>query len=125
VIVEYLRSGKKYKSEVTLKTKGNSTSMISSEEYDYLAELGFELRDLTRREVATFGVRGIKVVSIVKSSIIDKTNMEPGFIVTSVNHSAVKSLEEMLEIIRQSTGRILLGGYYEYDREEYFYTFNK
>ena len=122
--VEYIRSGKKYKSEVVLKTRGNSTSVISSDDYDLLSQLGFELRDLTRREIAQYKIKGIKVISIVRGSKIDRTNMEPGFIITMVNDEDVKSVEEFINMIQEEDGRVLLGGYYEYDTDPYYYAFN-
>ena len=123
--VEFLRNNKKMKTEVVLKNKGNSTALLASTDYKYMSELGFELRDLTRNEFQTLRQKGAKVISIERGSKIYRTNMDPGFIITSVNDKKVSSVEEVVEEIKRSPNKVLLEGIYEDYPGEYYYAFAK
>ncbi len=121
VSVEYIRKGKKYKTVVVLKNQNNTTALVSNE--TVLKELGFELRDLTRVEQQNLKVNGAYVLSIIRGSKIERTNMDPGFIITKINDSKISSVEDVLEILKNATGKIMLEGIYESYPGEYYYAF--
>ena len=125
LMVDYLRENRKSTARVVLKNKRNSTALLASGDYKYMSELGFELRDLTQNEFQGLRQKGAKVVSIERGSKIYRTNMDPGFIITIVNDKKVSSVEEVIEAIRRSTGKVLLEGVYEDYPGEYYYAFAK
>ena len=121
VSVEYVRNGKKYKSVVILKNKSNTTTIVGNE--SMLKDLGFELRDLTRSEKQTLKVRGAYVLSITRGSKIERTNMDPGFIITKINDQDISGVEDVLNILKSASGKIMLEGIYESYPGEYYYAF--
>lgn len=121
--VEYYREGKKQKAKVLLKNKSNSTTVIASSDENLLKDLGFDVQDLTAEEVHQAGVTGVKVVSIIRGSKIERTNMEPGFIITKVGDKKVGNLEEFIKILKASKGKVMLEGVYEDYPGEYYYAF--
>lgn len=123
--IGYIRDGKKAQTDVVLKTKANSTAILSSNDYDYLEEIGFEVRDLTRKEIRSFSARGAKVISIVNNSIISNTNMDPGFIITEVNGQMINNVEQLLRLIVEAEERIVMKGFYENYPDQYVYAFVK
>jgi len=123
ISVEYIRSGKKQTAEVILKNKSNSTALVSGENEDFLLELGFELRDLTREERRRLDARGVKVISIYRGSRIERTNMDPGFIITKIDNKPVDSLEDLVEHLKNGSGKVMLEGVYENYPGEYYYAF--
>ena len=123
IYVEYIRDSKRKKAKVILKNKSNSTSIISAKEKRILNDLGFELRRLTRLEEQKIGVSGVKVISIFRGSKIERTNMDPGFIITKVNDSPISDVDEFIDLLKGAEGKVMLEGVYENYPGEYGYTF--
>lgn len=123
ISIEYIRKGKKYKVSVILKNKSNSTSIITAKEENVLKDLGFELRNLTRDETRRLKLNGVKVISIYRGSKIERTNMDPGFIITKVDNQRVASVDDLIEILEDAYGKIMLEGIYENYPGEYYYAF--
>ena len=123
ITVEYIRNGKKYTAKVTLKNKSNSTELVSEKTENVLLELGFELRNLKREEKRRLKVDGVKVISIYRGSRIERTNMDPGFIITKIDNRPVNSVEKLVEALKNARGKVMLEGVYENYAGEYYYAF--
>lgn len=123
--IEYWRQGSRENTRVTLKNKNNSTELVQAFDAELLEGLGIELRDLSSKERAKIQMSGVKVVSVRKGSKLDATNMRPDFVITRVNDRRVFSVEQVLEAMRSADGtRITLRGFYEGDKEPYYYVFD-
>ncbi len=124
ITVEYIRKGKKYETQVTLKDKSDNVELARFERrLGILDELGFELRNLTDTEERRTGVKGVKVISIYRDSRIERTNMDPGFIITKVDDTNVSSVEEILDVLDNASDKVMLEGVYENYPGEYYYAF--
>ena len=124
ITIEYIRDGEKRKSEVTLKNKSNTTSLIGARDDDLLMRLGFELREMTDRERKKLKIgSGVYVVSILRGSAIEKTQMDPGYIITKVNDKRVSSVDDMITEFKNTKGTVMLEGFYENFPGEYYYAF--
>jgi serine protease Do len=124
--VEYWRNGQKYNVNVLLKDLNNSTKVASFVKGDELeSDLGFELRNLSREEQQRTHIQGAMVSSIRRGSIVHDTNMQPGFIITSVNGNRVSDISETMECIRNAYNSLVLDGYYEGEPDLYSYRFRK
>lgn len=122
--VEYIRKGKKGKTKITLKNKSNDVAAtFDNDEDDLLKDLGFELRNLTSSEARRLKVEGVKVISIYRDSKIERTNMDPGFIITKVDDEKVENIDDLLNYLRTATGKVMLEGVYENYPGEYYYAF--
>lgn len=125
ISLKYIRNGREREADIVLKNKLNSTSPLSSREEQLLHQLGFELRNLSREERKRLDTRGVKVMSIFRNSEIETTNMEPGFIINSINERSVDDLNDAIRLLKRYSGKIILRGVYENYEGEYFYTFEK
>jgi Do/DeqQ family serine protease len=133
VKVIYLRSGKEFEIEVKLKNAINGTDIdiqpIKSrftKKETLLSEMGIELRVLSDAEKRKMKVkRGIIVTSIKAPSVISKTNMEKGFVITSVNKKDVQSVDEFIDMVMDASGEVTLDGFYENYSGDYSYIFEK
>ena len=124
--VDYIRKGKKYSTKVILKNRSNTTLLSGVRDESILQDLGIELRDLSKSERRRLDVdNGVMVKSIVRGSKIERTNMDPGFIITKVNEKAVSSVEEIIQELKKNEGKVLLEGVYENYPGEWGYTFSK
>lgn len=124
ITVDYFRNGKKQRAKVLLKNKSNGTGIISNRGENTLMNLGFELRDLTQEEQRRLDTDGIKVVSIYRGSRIERTNMDPGFIITAMDDRRVTSVEQFIDLLEDASGKVMLEGLYERFPGEYYYAFS-
>ncbi|MCB9294113.1 MAG: Do family serine endopeptidase [Lewinellaceae bacterium] len=123
VTVDFIRNGKKQTANVLLKNKSNSTALVTEKNADVLTNLGFELRELTREERRRLKTDGVKVISIYRGSRIERTNMDPGFIITKVDNKPVESVDALVEELGKASGKVMLEGVYESYPGEYYYAF--
>ncbi len=112
--VRYYRRGELQLTKVILKNPFVTT----------LADIGFELRDFTLDELKSMNKKGVLVVSIYKGSRIERTNMDPGFVITKVNDKMVETVEQVIKEIRDSRKRVVLEGFYKRYPGEYYYAFS-
>lgn len=123
--VEYIRKRKTFKTRVTLKNKSNTTALVNNAvEDDLLLKYGLELRELTKTERRRLKSKGVMVKSVVRGSKIERTNMDPGFIITKVNDKEVDTIEEVIQTFNRAEKEILLEGIYENYPGEWGYKFS-
>jgi Do/DeqQ family serine protease len=125
VNIEYWRSGKKSRIRVTLKDLNNSTAVARVRGDELEGQLGFELRDLTREEQQRLRLQGAFVTSIRRGSVVFNTNMQPGFVISSVNGDRVANSAEAIDAIKNAYNSLVLDGYYEGEPDLYSYRFKK
>lgn len=123
LIIEYIRDGKSATAKVLLKNKSNNATILASNDEELTKDLGFELQDLSADEVRRLGTTGVKVVSIIRGSKIERTNMEPNFIITKIGDKKIGNVEEFIKTLKISKGKVMLEGVYEDYPGEYYYAF--
>ena len=123
--VEYIRSGKRYVAEVMLKDKNQTTTFTSiNNDLDLLDRHGFELRNLSQDEKRRLRVSGVYVETIEVGGVIEQTEMDPGYIITSVGDVRVSTVQEVINELKKNSGsEVFLRGFYESYPGEYYYTF--
>ncbi|NNE29851.1 MAG: PDZ domain-containing protein [Saprospiraceae bacterium] len=125
VDVRYYRNGKFLEAQVVLKNKSNTTDLVGAGvDKSLLQEVGFELRDLNSFEKQRLQINGVKVISVYRGSTIEKTNMDPDFVITKINDVVVDSVQDVVRVLKSSgDGKVLLEGIYEEYQGEYYYDF--
>ncbi len=123
ITIEYFRKGKRKKAKVMLKNKSNSTEIITASSSSMLEDLGFDLRELTREEEKRLDVKGVKVIRIYRGSRIERTNMDPGFIITKMDNQEITTIDELTELLDKAEGKVMFEGVYENYPGEYYYAF--
>ncbi len=123
--LEYIREGKRFVANVTLKDKDMASKIVvKSEDDGLLGSMGFTLRELTTDERRKLRVAGVYVENIKVGSIVEKTEMDPGYIITKVGEVKVGTVQEVLNELKKRRGtEIYLEGFYENYPGEYYYTF--
>jgi Do/DeqQ family serine protease len=123
--VEYWRQGKKYKTRVVLKDSRNTTSVARVAGDELQDDIGIELRDVNKEEQRVLRMPGALVTSVKRGSIVYDTNMQPGFLITSVNGNRVSNAAEAIDAIKRAYNSLALDGYYEGEPDLYSYRFKK
>ncbi len=121
--IEIIRDGNRQDVEVILKNKSNSTALVTAKNEDILLDLGFELRELTREEQRRLDVDGVKVISIYRGSRVERTNMDPGFVITKIDNRPIDEVDDLVNYLERASGKIMLEGIYEGYSGEYYYAF--
>ena len=121
--VTFLRDNASKVAVITLKNNINGTDYIGIRKDKILTSLGFELRDMDSDEKALLELQGAYVVSVYQNSIVGKTNLEPGFIVTIANGQVIASAQSLVDFLESAEGTIILEGFYENYPGRYPYTF--
>ena len=88
-----------------------------------LTDIGFELRNLDSYEKSKYQTEGVMVVSVYRNSIISKSRLEPGFVITKINNNNVSDVNTIVDFLDQRKGTIVLEGFYENYPGEFPYTF--
>lgn len=109
---------------VTLRNQLNSTDFIAIRKDPILRKIGIEVRDLDSFEKSKFKTPGVVLVSVLRGSILGSTNIEPGFIITKVNNTKLKSSQDLIDFLNSKKGTVVLEGFYENYPGEYPYTFD-
>jgi serine protease Do len=129
ITLEYMRLGKKGKTNVTLKNKNNTTALTELEPVSSLPErLGFaKLQTLNALEIKKLGTKGVRVLTIGKGSKLSRLNMEEGFVMTHINDIKIESVEQFIKILEKARpqDKITIEGVYENFPDPYFFTFTK
>lgn len=123
ITIEYLRKTKRNTAKIMLKNKSNSVAVVTAEQEGVLQQLGFDIRNLTKDEVKRLRTEGVKVVSIYQGGRIERTNMDPGFIITKLDNIKINNVEELIVELKASKGKVMLEGVYENYPGEYYYAF--
>ncbi len=124
VMVGYYRDGQLDSAQVILKNKSNTTTLINAIDDRLLMDIGFEIRELTPIEKKRLKTSGVRVHSIYRNSLIDQTNMDPGFIITKINDKPISDIATFLDTLKKINKEIVLEGIYEGFEKSYFYNFN-
>ena len=127
VRLTYFRDGRLSTVRAVLKNAINDLSLRTGEHKGFMREIGFELRDLSDKETERLPSEGVKVISIYLGSKIDRTQMDPDYIITKANRQRVTSIDELVAVISATRKGedVLLEGYYEAFNGEYYYAFKR
>ena len=126
VKVEFWRKNKRMRASLRLKDSRNSTSLAKVQGDELGSDIGMEMRNMTREEIRRARVSGgVIVTSVRRGSVVYKTNMQPGYIITSVNGTPVTNIAEATDAIKNAYNNVILDGYYEGEDDLYSYRFKK
>jgi len=118
VQISYLRGGKEYNATVTLKGKVSAIE-VATTAGDII---GAELSNLDSKKADEYDVAGgVVVKKIREGGKLSETKMDEGFVITSVNGSPIKSIDELSKILNSAVGTVKLEGFYPGFRGSYTY----
>ncbi len=123
VNIGFIRDGQKKEAKVKLRNQLNTTDFVAVRKDKVLTDLGFEIRDLDSVEAKRLNTDGVYVVSIYGNSKIKDTNMEPGYIITTVNEVPINNANDLIDYLEKNKGLINIEGFYEKYPGEFPYRF--
>lgn len=110
ISVSYMRDGKEYNANVTLRNSAGTTDIVKISMSD---KLGANLQTLDKKTAAELGVKGgVIVKDINPKGAFNKTKMEDNFVILKVNGKDILNLEQFNSEIEKSSGTVRLDGVY-------------
>ncbi len=118
------RNGKRMDRTATLQTIEGTTEVVAKERGEIQSVLGAELKAVDREEAQKLNIDGgVKVTKLYPGKLRSETEVREGFIITSINTRAVKTVEEVSNILQKASGGVMLEGIYENDPTKHYYAF--
>jgi serine protease Do len=123
VPITYTRDGKEYTATVTLRESPGKVDAVASS--NIKETLGAELETLSKSKADAYGLEGGVVVKKIKEGgAINKTKMQEGFIITSVNGRDINNLDDLTKLLSGAYGAVRLEGIYPGYDGNYTYPLN-
>ena len=119
VNITYTREGKEYTASLVLKNKVGSTEVVKKE--SVMDKLGADLTNLDKKIATTNEIEGGVLVKKIKDGALKNSRMQEGFVITAVNGTSVKTVDEFKAAIATAKGTIYLDGIYPGYTESYRY----
>ncbi len=124
VKVKVDRKGNEKTFDVTLNNRKGNTNVVMKEHKEVLDVLGADFETLSDEQSRKLDVKGgVKVKKLYAGKLRKHTQMREGFVITQVDGKAVNSVEELVEILKDKKGGVMLEGVYEDIPGEYYYAF--
>ena len=122
VNVKINRKGELKELKVTLNNRKGNTGFVQKEGDDILTVLGADFETLDQKTANQLEIEGgVKVKSLHSGKLSKYTGMREGFIITKVDGQGVKSVDDMVRVLKRKKGGMLIEGVYEDVPGEYYY----
>ncbi|MEQ9591998.1 MAG: Do family serine endopeptidase [Cyclobacteriaceae bacterium] len=124
IVVTVDRQGKLLTMPVVLKNRNGDLSMVKREEKGAAATLGLQLEEVDSKVLKRLEIKhGVRVSDLGRGKLARYTEMKEGFIITHIDDKAVKSVDDVNEILekKKEGDLITFAGIYEDFPREYIY----
>ncbi|MDR1983296.1 MAG: Do family serine endopeptidase [Prevotellaceae bacterium] len=119
ITIDVIRDEKVKHFDVVLRNKVGSINLVKSND-ELFESIGATLEELSNNELRQLMLRnGIKVTSVKRGKFQD-AGINKGFIITRVNYNAVKSIDELKEVLNNATSGVLIEGIYPDGKRRYY-----
>lgn len=124
VSVTLVRDGKEKNISVQLKNGSGNTEVVERAKTTVLDILGGEFETLSAAKSKELEIKGgVQVTSIDEGILSEQTKMRKGFIITKADGKAIHTKEDLIDLLENKKGGVMLEGVYEDYPGEYFYGF--
>ena len=123
ITVEFIREGKIQHTTVQLKNKYNTVAAVENSK-DILNDLGLNVENLTAKEMSQLGVQsGVRITDLKGGKLSQYTDIKKGFVITQIDDQPVKNVEDLINILKDKSGKVMVEGVYPNRKESYLYAF--
>ncbi|MEM6967536.1 MAG: Do family serine endopeptidase [Bacteroidota bacterium] len=118
------RTGKEIKFEVMLNDRDGGKTTAEKEHKETLSILGADLENVKSEIARKLEIDGgIKVAKLYAGKLRKYTDVQEGFIITKVDGQKVTTVDELMNILKNKQGGVMLEGVYEEIPGTYYYAF--
>ncbi len=104
----------------------NKLGTFAGQKAAAIEALGAEFVTLSKADAAKLGIAGgVQVTNISEDGIIgNETNIKPGFIITKIGDTPVKTVEDLTDAVSKQDSNFQIQGVYPGSKEIYYYGIN-
>lgn len=120
VNVRLIREGEEIMIPVTLKNANGTTASVKKETAELKSALGATFREATAEECSKLKIKsGVKVLTITYGKLY-QSGIKKGLIITKVDNEPVDSVDDLMEMLEDKEGGVLIEGIYPSGTKAYF-----
>ena len=118
------RKGKEKTMGITLKNATGKTELVKANNSEALRELGADMSNVSPEEAKKLNIAGgVKINELYSGKLRSQTEIKENFIITKVNRTPVRTVEELVKALKDTDGGVMLEGIYPGSSEKYYYAF--
>jgi Do/DeqQ family serine protease len=118
------RNGKEKNISVLLKNAAGKTELVKANNSETLRNLGADMNSVSSAEAKKLNIAGgIQIKELYSGKLRSQTDIKEGFIITKVNRTPVRTVEELIKALEGTDGGVMLEGIYPGDSQKYYYAF--
>ena len=119
ITITYVRDGKENTVSLLLKNKINTTAVVKTA--SPLEKLGADFENADKKIAAANEIPGGVVVKKIHEGAIKNSRIQEGFVITAINGTEIKNVDELKAAIANANGTVFLDGIYPGYTESYRY----
>lgn len=120
VKVKVLRDGKEKVFKTVLKNKLGTTEIVKKDSEAAVMVLGSKFKPLTKEEKKEFGVNsGVKLIEVGDGKFRN-AGIKKGFVILSIDRKQVETPSDIVDIMSNKRGGLLIEGMYSKDEKAYY-----
>lgn len=124
VAVTVIRKGAEKTLSVPLRNRDGNTSIVKDDRPAIARSLGAEFENLPAKELDKLSLKnGVRVKNIGTGILRSETEMRSGFIITEVNKTPVKTKEQLIKMLEDQEGGVMIAGVYPNSNRKFYYAF--
>jgi len=122
ITVVLTRDGRSSTKEVVLRNKDGNTDLIerSVEETKVTTALGASFAEVGSTEMKSLGIEGGVKVTKITGGKLRSSGIREGFIITKIDKTNVNSSDQLIDILENKTGGVLIEGVYPNGMKAYY-----
>jgi Do/DeqQ family serine protease len=122
ITITYVRDGVEKSTDAVLQNKMGS---FAGTRPAAIESLGADFSTLSKEDASKLGIDGGVVVNNIRDGVLgNQTNMRPGFIITKVGDTPVKTVDDLRDALGKQGSNFQLEGVYPDSKEVYYYGIN-
>jgi Do/DeqQ family serine protease len=120
IAVTYIRDGRTLESKAVLKNIHGDTSIVKRGELDVVESLGATFEAVTDADLSRLRIKnGVRVASLSRGQIAS-AGIKEGFVITHVDREAVSTPRELVQVLSNKEGGVLIEGVYPNGTKAYY-----
>ncbi|HVS96548.1 MAG TPA: trypsin-like peptidase domain-containing protein [Puia sp.] len=122
VRLTYMRNGEQNTADAVLQGK---LGTFASQKTAAVESLGADFSTVSKEDAAKLGIDGGVVVNNIRDGVLsNQTNMRPGFIITKIGDTPVKTVDQLKDALSKQGSNFQIQGMYPGSNEIYYYGIN-
>ena len=120
ITVTVLRDEKLISKKVMLKNLEGNTAIITNEKNNLMKKLGVMFANLEKDEMEALKIEGGVKVEQLFPGKLKNAGVAEGFIITGLDNQKVESVDELIELLEEKQGGVLIQGIYPNGKESFY-----